>query len=215
MTPLVKEIAEGVFLPAAQFFDIFNKSGFMGVCGCLDSSFMLLLPSIFNEKCLLEDDSMANVVGEGKRSPNNVVCVIRRALIVADDVVHVIVAVALLISALFMLLYTAGNFGDMTVSSILLVINDVLFVLIIMELLWTVIRYLKRQEFSLKPFLAIGIISSLRRILMLEAQMSMSEHSTYYPLVEVGISTAIVFVLVVAYYLVNKVEASRETKKES
>ena len=153
---------------------------------------------------------MADGGREVKRSPNSFVCTVRKALILADDVVHILVAVALLVTALFMLIYTARNFGDLNVSSILLVINDVLFVLIIMELLWTVIRYLKRQKFSLKPFLAIGIISSLRRILMLEAQMSMAEHSSYYQLSEVGICTGIVFVLVVAYFLVNKVDTVKE-----
>ena len=134
------------------------------------------------------------------------VCRIRRALIFADDVVHVLVAVALLVSAVFMLIFTATNFRDLNVSSILLVINDVLFVLIIMELLWTIIRYLKRQEFSLKPFLAIGMISSLRRILMLEAQMSMKEHSEVFPLWELGLSTGVVFVLVLAYYLMGNAD---------
>ncbi len=139
----------------------------------------------------------------------NFVCNVRKFLIFADDVVHVLVAVALLASAVFMLVFTAGNFANITVSSTLLVINDVLFVLIIMELLWTVIRYLKRQEFSLKPFLAIGIISSLRRILMLEAQMSMNVHADTFPLMELGISTGIVFVLVIAYYLMNKVDKEK------
>jgi len=148
-----------------------------------------------------------------KRASNHIICKIRRLLIYADDVVHVLVAVALLLSALFMLLFTATNFAEINVSSILLVINDVLFVLIIMELLWTVIRYLKRQEFSLKPFLAIGIISSLRRILMLEAQMSMKEHAEYFQLWELGISTTIVFVLVLAYYFITKVDKEKETGK--
>ncbi len=148
-----------------------------------------------------------------KRSTNHVICKIRRLLIYADDIVHVLVAVALLASALFMLVFTATNFAVINISSILLVINDVLFVLIIMELLWTVIRYLKRQEFSLKPFLAIGIISSLRRILMLEAQMSMNEKSGSVPLMELGVSTAIVFVLVLAYYLIGKVDREKEQSK--
>ncbi len=144
------------------------------------------------------------------RATNEVVCRIRRLLIFADDVVHVLVAVALLVSAVFMLIFTATNFRDLNVSSILLVINDVLFVLIIMELLWTIIRYLKRQEFSLKPFLAIGMISSLRRILMLEAQMSMAaEHANTTQMMELGISTAIVFVLVFAYYLMDRVEGGK------
>jgi uncharacterized membrane protein (DUF373 family) len=143
---------------------------------------------------------------EKDRKTSHIVCKIRRLLIFADDVVHVLVAIALLISALFMLVFTATNFANINVSSILLVINDVLFVLIIMELLWTVIRYLKRQEFSLKPFLAIGIISSLRRILMLEAQMSMKEHTEVFPLWELGLSTGVVFVLVLAYYMMNNVD---------
>ncbi len=131
---------------------------------------------------------------------------IRKILIYADDAVHVFVALALLLSAVFMLIFTATDFAAVNVSSILLIINDILFVLIIMELFWTVIRYLKRQEFSLKPFLGIGIISSLRRILMLEAQMSMNGHSDYYSLEELGVSAAIVLVLVFSYYLLNRVE---------
>lgn len=150
---------------------------------------------------------------EGSRKTNHIVCKIRRMLIFADDIVHVLVAVALLLCALFMLILTATNFSTLGVSSILLVINDVLFVLIIMELLWTVIRYLKRQEFSLKPFLAIGIISSLRRILMLEAQMSMKENVAPYPLWELGLSTVIVFVLVIAYYLLTKADKENQAGK--
>ncbi|MHB8174288.1 MAG: phosphate-starvation-inducible PsiE family protein [Nitrospirota bacterium] len=148
---------------------------------------------------------MAKDYERGGGAPE-LICKIRRILIFADDAVHVLVAAALLLSALFMLMFTATNFAAINVSSILLVINDVLFVLIIMELLWTVIRYLKRQEFSLKPFLAIGIISSLRRILMLEAQMSINGHADYYPLEELGVSAAIVLVLVFSYYLMNRVE---------
>ena len=148
---------------------------------------------------------------ERKNLEKAIVGKIRRALIFADDAVHVLVAVALLIAAVMMLMLTMTNFQEVSVTSTLQVINDVLFVLIIMELLWTIIRYLKRQEFSLKPFLAIGIISSLRRILMLEAQLSMTDQHTsgYVPLAELGTSTAIAFVLVVAYYLVGKVDAEK------
>jgi len=146
-------------------------------------------------------------LGDDRGSVNAFVCKTRRVLIFADDIIHILVAVALLISAFFMIAITAMNFRSIGVSNILLVINDVLFVLIIMELLWTVLRYLRRQEFSLNPFIAIGIISSLRRILMLEAQMAMTEHTeSYYLLSELGLNTLIVFVLVIAYYLVNRAD---------
>jgi uncharacterized membrane protein (DUF373 family) len=141
----------------------------------------------------------------------SLVCKIRRMLVLADDIIHVSVAITLLASAALMLYFTAANLVEISISSILLVINDVLFVLIIMELLWTVIRYLRRLEFSLLPFIAIGIISSLRRILMIEAQMSMtgSGHD-YYMLAELGVSTSIVFVLVIAYYLISKSDKEKE-----
>lgn len=136
----------------------------------------------------------------------------RRALIVADDTVHIIVAVFLVVAALVMLGYAAKNFSDLTVASILLVVNDVLFVLIIAEVLWTIIRYLRREQFSLAPFLFIGIISSLRRILYIDAQMSLGagERSFNENIIELGTHVGIIFVLVIAYYLIRRVRAGED-----
>jgi len=133
----------------------------------------------------------------------------RRALIIADDTVHIIVAVFLVGAALVILYYAARNFIDLTVDSTLLVINDVLFVLIIAELLWMIIRYLRREKFSLAPFLFIGIISSLRRMLFIDAQMSLGtgEHSFNENLMELGVHVGIIFVLVFAYFLLKKARA--------
>lgn len=130
----------------------------------------------------------------------------RRALIVADDVIHIAVAVMLVAAAVVMLGYAVDNFTDLSIASILQVVNDALFVLIIAEVLWTIIRYLRREKFSLAPFLFIGIISSLRRILVIDAQMAVgeSQHSFNENLMELGAHVGIIFVLVVAYYLVKK-----------
>ncbi|GBE57489.1 hypothetical protein BMS3Abin01_00409 [bacterium BMS3Abin01] len=130
----------------------------------------------------------------------------RRLLIIADDVIHIAVAVLLVVAALVMLGYAVMNFTDLSVVSILLVLNDALFVLIIAEVLWTIIRYLRREKFSVAPFLFIGIISSLRRILVIDAQMSLGEgeRSFNQSLMELGMHVAIIFILVVAYYIVKK-----------
>jgi uncharacterized membrane protein (DUF373 family) len=144
-----------------------------------------------------------------KRATPHAVDKVRRLLIIADDTVHIIVAVFLVAAALVVLGYAANNFIDLTVASTLLVINDVLFVLIIAELLWTIIRYLRREQFSLAPFLFIGIISSLRRILYIDAQMSLGtgERSFNENLMELGTHVGIIFVLVVAYFLIKKAQA--------
>jgi len=130
----------------------------------------------------------------------------RRLLIIADDVIHIAVAVLLVGAALVMLWYALENFSDLSVAATVVVVNDTLCVLIIAEVLWTIIRYLRREKFSLAPFLFIGIISSLRRILVIDAQMAVgeSEHTFYENMIELGVHVAIIFILVVAYYLVKK-----------
>ncbi|MDO8445782.1 MAG: phosphate-starvation-inducible PsiE family protein [Deltaproteobacteria bacterium] len=138
----------------------------------------------------------------------------RRWLIIADDFIHIAVALFLLSSALLILGRTALHFQEISTHSILAVINDVLFVLIIMELLWTVIRFLGRKSFSLGSFLIIGIIGSIRKMLMVEAHMSMGGEVTtekfYQYMMEMGLSAAIVFILIVAYYLVSKLPPATE-----
>lgn len=138
----------------------------------------------------------------------------RRWLIIADDFIHIAVALFLLIAALIILGKTALHFHDLSIHSILSVINDVLFVLIIMELLWTVIRFLGRKSFSLGSFLIIGIIGSIRKMLMVEAHMSMggevSTEKFYQYMMEMGLSTLMIFILIVAYYMVAKLPPASE-----
>ena len=133
-------------------------------------------------------------------------------MIFADDAVHVIVAAFLVVAAFIMFYYAAKNLTDISVAATLMVVNDVLFVLIIAELLWTIIRYLRREKFSLSPFLFMGIISSLRRMLYIDAQMSMGtgERTFDENIMELGIHVGIIFVLVVAYYLIRKVNAATD-----
>lgn len=138
----------------------------------------------------------------------------RRWLIIADDFIHIAVAVFLLVSALIILGRTVLYFQEISTHSILSVINDVLFVLIIMEILWTVIRFLGRKSFSLGSFLIIGIIASIRRMLIVEAHMSMGGEVTtekfYHYMMEMGLSTVTVFILILAYYLVSKLPPATE-----
>ncbi|MFA5802639.1 MAG: phosphate-starvation-inducible PsiE family protein [Thermoleophilia bacterium] len=136
----------------------------------------------------------------------------RGVLIFADDAVHVIVAAFLVVAAFIMFYYAAKNLTDISVAATLMVVNDVLFVLIIAELLWTIIRYLRREKFSLAPFLFMGIISSLRRMLYIDAQMSLGtgERTFEENIMELGIHVTIIFVLVVAYYLIRKVNTASD-----
>ena len=57
----------------------------------------------------------------------------------------------------------------------LIVIHDVMLIMIVLELLWTIITYLQEHTIPLEPILFVGIISSVRKMLLIGAQMSLHE----------------------------------------
>jgi uncharacterized membrane protein (DUF373 family) len=127
--------------------------------------------------------------------------ILRRILIKIDMVFHVIAAILLLTACVFIFYYAVLNILSPSRDAILHLVNDVLLALIILELLWMVIRFLKKQKFTLGPFLAIGIIAAVRRMLLIEAQTSSMEHVPPQKLYELGLSAIVIIILMVAYYL--------------
>ncbi|MEK6527906.1 MAG: phosphate-starvation-inducible PsiE family protein [Nitrospirota bacterium] len=136
----------------------------------------------------------------------DIIEIFRRVLVMVDIVFHIIAALLLLIACAFVLYYASLNILKPEQGSIIALVNDVLLALIILELLWTVIRFLKKQKFLLGPFLAIGIIAAVRRILLIEAQTSLMQNTPVEKLYEIGLSAMVVIILMVAYYLSVKAQ---------
>jgi uncharacterized membrane protein (DUF373 family) len=132
--------------------------------------------------------------------------VFRKWLVKIDMAFHVLAALLLLAACSFILYYALLNVAHPSRESIIHLVNDVLLALIILELLWTVIRFLKKQKFIMGPFLAIGIIAAVRRILLIEAQTSFLDHVPVEKLYEIGLSAVVILILMVAYYLSVKAE---------
>ncbi|MHB8483771.1 MAG: phosphate-starvation-inducible PsiE family protein [Nitrospiria bacterium] len=92
--------------------------------------------------------------------------------------------------------------------AILSLINNLLLVLIIMEILRTIINYLKIQDILLEPFLFIGIIAATRKMLTAGAEISIMEITdekvfNHY-LLDLGVNALVVVALGIALYLINK-----------
>jgi uncharacterized membrane protein (DUF373 family) len=132
--------------------------------------------------------------------------IFRKVLVNLDIAFHVVAALLLLIACGFILFYASLNLMEPSRGTIIALVNDVLLALIILELLWTVIRFLKKQKFFLGPFLAIGIIAAIRRILLIEAQTSLMEHTPVEKLYEIGLSAVVIIILMSAYYLSVKAQ---------
>lgn len=137
----------------------------------------------------------------GQQKTEQLIDGFRRVLVRIDMFFHMLAAFLLLTACTFILYYAFLNILQPSRDAMIHLVNDVLLALIILELLWTVIRFLKRQKFILGPFLAIGIIAAVRRILLIEVQTSFMEHVPVGKLYEIGLSALVIIILMVAYYI--------------
>lgn len=135
---------------------------------------------------------------------------------VAEDLVHYVVAIVLVGVAVVVLGHSVleafendhGLFAEQVTS----VINSILFVIIVMEILRTVVAHFDDAGLQLKPFLIIGIISAIRHILTVGAQVSLGgEHDAEHfrqTQIELGVNAAVVIALVLGLVLVWRSEAA-------
>ncbi len=93
-------------------------------------------------------------------------------------------------------------------------LNDLLLVIILLELFRTVLSFLHSDRIRLEPFLHVGIIASVRRILTAGAEFSHQENVPdkvfdHY-LMDMGLHVVVILVLMVALFLLKKTESPPE-----
>ncbi len=150
--------------------------------------------------------------------PDNIIVTIcKQVLDQGDSLIYAIVGICFFLGAIFTLGYSFWDFGSSvfqpnltppTVAvAIIKLVSDLLLVLIIMEVLGTVIHYLKAHATSLRPFLFIGIVSATRGILSIGARLSV-EHvegaAFNTAMIELGVSAAVILALGITLKLLGK-----------
>lgn len=128
-----------------------------------------------------------------------------------DRMVYALVGVLFLTAAAAMGVYSCVVFiRDMTINfplALITFVNDLLLVLIILEVLGTVRRYLETGTTSLGPFLHIGIISATRRILAIGAATTLGQVQNEpfdHLMIDLGVNGGVVLALAVALYLFSR-----------
>ena len=125
-----------------------------------------------------------------------------------EDVFHAILAIALLgigIGAFFFsikrLIETAPFFPNGMIQGV----NDILFIVIILEILRTVISRFTDGVYQLDKFLIIGVIAAVRHILTVGASLTLqtgkSDEAFERAIYELGLNAIIVVALVFAIFL--------------
>ncbi len=134
-----------------------------------------------------------------------------------DSFIYAIVGLCFFLASFFALGYTFWDFVSAMIqphllptdvaNAIIKLVSDLLLVLIIMEVLGTVIHYLKAHATSLRPFLFIGIVSATRGILSIGARLSV-EHvegaAFTSAMIELGVSAAVILALGITLKLLGR-----------
>lgn len=124
-----------------------------------------------------------------------------------EDLILGLVSIGIIALAVILLAEAFSDFYYFSSHSIPHIISELMFVLILMELLRQVIRQLRRHTFSLNPFLFIGLIASIRGILIIQMRLALGWSETWITLAQIGVYAMIVFIMVISYYFTSKVES--------
>lgn len=157
-------------------------------------------------------------------NPDPIANLAARFLEKSDSLIYAVVGICFFMGGLFALGYSFWDFSvtmfsdparlttEIVAGAIIKLISDLLLVLIIMEVLGTVIHYLKSHATSLRPFLFIGIISSTRGILSIGARLSVESVSPAEfnsSMIELGVNALAILALGITLKLLGKLLEDR------
>lgn len=98
-----------------------------------------------------------------------------RLLRLTEDAVYVMVAVLLVIGAVVLLIDAVGELagiGDGADTAVLALLDRLLLVFVLVELIFAVRMTLSRREIVAEPFLIVGIIASIKEIILLSVEVA-------------------------------------------
>jgi uncharacterized membrane protein (DUF373 family) len=99
-------------------------------------------------------------------------------------------------------------------ETILVIIDRLLFVLLLIEILHTIRASIRTGALTCEPFLIVGLIASIRRVLVITLQTSeatkpgvQSPDSAlifYHSMIELGVLAGLILILVISLYLIGR-----------
>ena len=138
-------------------------------------------------------------------------------LATTEDVIYVGIALLLTVSAVALLVSAASGFTGIADTStsevVLLVLDRLLLVFIVVELLYAVRVILGKREVVAEPFLVVGIIASIKEIIVLSVQAAGyvgKEQKFEHAITEVGVLGVLVLILAGASIMLRAKERQPE-----
>jgi len=138
-----------------------------------------------------------------------------RAISAVEDVVYVGLGVLLAVSAITLLVVSLIDFGQSVAigkARSIELLERILLILLVVELLYTVQVSFRKHALLPEPFLLVGLISAIRRVLVLTAEYGelreKGERDAQHFFIELAVLTVLILALTVSLALLRKRGAS-------
>ncbi|MFZ1289052.1 MAG: phosphate-starvation-inducible PsiE family protein [Melioribacteraceae bacterium] len=128
-----------------------------------------------------------------------------------EYVIYLIIILFLIVGSVLLIYDEITSIIQFTVSEnsiqrIIDIIAKTLVLLMIIEIMYTVRISIKLHTLCAEPFLIIGLIASIRRILIISIETSYKYELFQNHMIEIGILVALIFIFVIAIVLLRKYE---------
>jgi uncharacterized membrane protein (DUF373 family) len=138
---------------------------------------------------------------------------IARGFSAVEDLVYIGLGLLLAGSAIVLLAGTFMSFGEnlmsgQITSNIIKLLDRILLILLVVELLYTVQVSFREHAVMPEPFLLVGLIAAIRRVLILTAEFgqpgSKSDSLVQHFLMELGVLTFLIVALAVSLFVLRR-----------
>ena len=136
----------------------------------------------------------------------------RQLLSRAENLIYIGAALTLVAGGLILLGFSIYEFAvslgtDLT-RQISRLLDNLLLVLMLVEILHTIGIFLKKRKLVIEPFLAVGIIAAIRRVLIITAEQvhPSVEHAAVFrmTMLELGLLTGMILALVISIFFLRR-----------
>lgn len=141
-----------------------------------------------------------------------------------EHAISVSIGVILVVATLLVLTGTVAHMWDAIrawpeTDNVFQIVDKLLFVLMLVEILHTVRASITSMRLAVEPFLIVGLIATVRRILVVTLQTSGMNATTVHPappfehaMIELGVLAGLTLVLITSIYLSRRSEAITNEK---
>lgn len=134
---------------------------------------------------------------------------IDKIISIIENSILAIIVIFLVVSSLLLIydeVYSIFNFSTQqpSVKIIIEVISKTLLLLMIIEILITVKISISEHILSCQPFIVIGMIAAVRRILIISVEIAYIHENFYYYVIEMGVLIVLILVFVISLTLLRK-----------